>query len=650
MNSKLNSELKDKLKKYNLTSISQNPEHYAANVSIPKLANLIKIANIYYYNTGKAILTDQVYDIIRDILHERSPNNKVLKQIGAPIQDKEKVKLPYWMGSMDKIKSNTGKIIKWTQKYDGPYFISEKLDGISALLVYDVNSQPKLYTRGNGEYGQNITQLLRYIKVPNIRINKSMAIRGELIIPKKVFETKYAKDFSNARSMVSGIANSKRINVSICKDVELVVYEIIHPYGYLPSQQFELLSKYKFRVAQHQMLTEVNDEILTTTLLEFKNNSNYEIDGIIVADNNPHPRNVSGNPKYGFAFKMILTEQTANVKIIDVEWNASKHGYLKPRIQFEPVNIGGAVLSYTTGFNAKYIVDNSIGKGAVIKIIRSGDVIPYILEIIKPASRPSLPKVKYHWNPTNIDIILDNMDDNQDVIIRRLVSFFKTLSVDYLSTGLITRLVVNGYNTISKIITMNVNDFLELDGIKNRMANKLYNSIHTVIDNPIHPTVLMSASNVFSVGFGVRKLNMIFKVYPNILEKPIKQINVELINKVEGFSNKTSGQFVSKLPEFHRFLKQHPQLKIQRLEKSNKRKSRVLGKLNGYTIVITGFRDKSLHNFIESEGGAVGSGISGKVTLVIAKDPNSNSGKIKKAKDKGIKIITLTQFMSQFGD
>ena len=650
MNSKLNSELKDKLKKYNLTSISRNPEHYAANVSIPKLANLIKIANIYYYNTGNAILTDQVYDIIRDILQERSPNNKVLKQIGAPIQDKEKVKLPYWMGSMDKIKPNTGKIVKWTQKYKGPYFISEKLDGISALLIYDVNSDPTLYTRGNGEYGQNITQLLRYIKVPNIRINKSMAIRGELIIPKKVFETKYAKDFSNARSMVSGIANSKRINVSICKDIELVVYEIIHPYGYLPSQQFELLSKYKFRVAQHQMLTEVNDEILTTTLLEFKNNSNYEIDGIIVADNNPHPRNVSGNPKYGFAFKMVLTEQTANVKIIDVEWNASKHGYLKPRIQFEPVNIGGAVLSYTTGFNAKYIVDNSIGKGAVIKIIRSGDVIPYILEIIKTASRPSLPKVKYHWNPTNIDIILDNMDDNQDVIIRRLVSFFKTLSVDYLSTGLITRLVVNGYNTISKIITMNVNDFLELDGIKDRMANKLYNSIHTVIDNPIHPTVLMSASNVFGVGFGVRKLNMIFKVYPNILEKPINQINVELINKVEGFSTKTSKQFVSKLPEFYKFLKQHPQLQIQRLKKYNKRKSQVPGKLNGYTIVITGFRDKSLQNFIESEGGTISSGISGKVTLVIAKDPNSNSGKIKKAKEKGIKIITLTQFMSQFGE
>ena len=83
---------------------------------------------------------------------------------------------------MDKIKPNTGKIIKWTQKYNGPYFISEKLDGISALLVYDANSQPKLYTRGNGEYGQNITQLLRYIKVPIIKNTESMAVRGELII------------------------------------------------------------------------------------------------------------------------------------------------------------------------------------------------------------------------------------------------------------------------------------------------------------------------------------------------------------------------------------------------------------------------------------------------------------------------------------
>jgi len=630
------------LKNYNLTTISKNPEQYAQQESISKLANLIKIANVNYYNTGKPIFSDRVYDILRDILQERSPNNKVLKLIGAPIQDKEKVKLPYWMGSMDKIKPNTGKIERWVQKYKGPYFISEKLDGISALLVYTQNGTPKLYTRGNGEYGQNITQLLRYIKVPIIKNTGSMAVRGELIISKKVFGTKYARNFSNARSMVSGIANSKRINAPIARDIELVVYEIVHPHGYLPNQQFQMLAKYHFQVAQHKMLKKVDEEILTKTLLEFKNNSRYEIDGIIITDNNPHPRNSSGNPKYGFAFKMVLTEQIAEVKVIDIGWNASKHGYLKPRIQFEPVNIGGAVLSYTTGFNAKYIVENSIGKGAIIKIIRSGDVIPYILEIIKQAPRPSLPNVKYHWNSTNIDIILDNIDDNQDVVIRRLVSFFKTLKVDYLGTGLITRLVVNGYNTIYKIINMSVNDFLKLDGIKDRMANKLFNSIHSIIDNEIHPTILMSASNVFGVGFGVRKLTMIFRVYPNILQKPASQINVEMINKVEGFSDKTSKQFVTKLSEFHKFMTQHPQLKLHKLPKISNKRSR--GKLVGHNIVMTGFRDKALQDLIVSEGGNIITGVSGKTTIVIAKDLNSNSGKIKKAKQMGIKIMTPDTF------
>ena len=83
---------------------------------------------------------------------------------------------------------------------------------------------------------------------------------------------------------------------------------------------------------------------------------------------------------------MVLNEQTANVKVINVEWNASKHGYMIPRIQFESVNIGGAVLSFTTGFNGKYIVDNKIGKGAVLKIIRSGDVIPKVEKVTKIGS------------------------------------------------------------------------------------------------------------------------------------------------------------------------------------------------------------------------------------------------------------------------
>ena len=247
------------LNSYNLQYINDYPEKYAKEAKISKLAKLIKIAKETYYNTGNPILTDAVYDIIEDILRERSPNNKVLK-VGAPIPTKEKVKLPYWMGSMDKLKPNTGKVSKWAVKYQGPYFISEKLDGISALLHVDSKSDIKFYTRGNGTYGQNITHLLKYVKVPLKTLKRvgEIAIRGELIISKKTFQDKYANDNSNARSMVSGLANSKTINPVIAQDIDFVVYEIIYPKDKLASKQFEILNKLGFNVAQNTQLCGLN--------------------------------------------------------------------------------------------------------------------------------------------------------------------------------------------------------------------------------------------------------------------------------------------------------------------------------------------------------------------------------------------------------
>ena len=103
----------------------------------------------------------------------------------------------------------------------------------------------------------------------------------------------------------------------------------------------------------------------------------YEIDGVIVSDDKIYNR-TQQNPEHAFAFKMVLSEQMAEAKVVDIIWNASKDGYLKPRVRIEPVKIGGVTIEYTTGFNANYIETNRIGIGAVIQLIRSGDVIPYI--------------------------------------------------------------------------------------------------------------------------------------------------------------------------------------------------------------------------------------------------------------------------------
>ena len=86
-------------------------------------------------------------------------------------------------------------------------------------------------------------------------------------------------------------------------------------------------------------------------------------------------------PSISFAFKMILDDQTAEAKVLDVLWAPSKDGYLKPRIQIEPIDLGGVTITYATGFNAAFIEKNKINVGAVVEIVRSGDVILTLIKL-----------------------------------------------------------------------------------------------------------------------------------------------------------------------------------------------------------------------------------------------------------------------------
>jgi NAD-dependent DNA ligase len=171
-------------------------------------------------------------------------------------------------------------------------------------------------------------------------------------------------------------------------------------------EQMKLLKKYKFKVANYKVVDKLNYEFLTEYFEKRRNKSDYEIDGIVVFDNSRPYENVQGNPDYGFAFKVLLEEQKAEAIVEDVEWNVSKDGYIKPRIRIKPVKLVGTVITYATAFNAKYVVDNKLGPGAVITIVRSGDVIPDIVEVIKPSKEPKMPDIAYKWNKTKVDIIV----------------------------------------------------------------------------------------------------------------------------------------------------------------------------------------------------------------------------------------------------
>ena len=408
-------------------------------LSEKELNNIIQKANNAYYLNNQPILTDSVYDILCDYTIKRFPKNKIAKEGHTKCIEKNKVKLPYEMWSMDKIKPDTNILRNWVKTYKGPYIVSCKLDGVSGLYSTE-GGIPKLYTRGNGVVGQDISHFIPYFNLPNI---PDITLRGEFIIKKSVYIQKYAKDFSNPRNFVAGIINQKNPNPLTCMDINFVTYEVLKP-TLLPIKQMDYLNtlissqeknkKTAYDVVKYETISTITNDFLSEILLKWRSDYEYEIDGVICMNNAIYERK-SGNPLHAFAFKMVLSEQMAEAKVLNVIWTASKDGYLKPRVQIEPVVLSGVTIEYTTGFNGKFIKEHKIGMGAIIRLIRSGDVIPHIVDIIQPAKEGQMPSIPYEWNETRVDIILNNKEDDIGVREKNITLFFSNLDVDGLGAG-----------------------------------------------------------------------------------------------------------------------------------------------------------------------------------------------------------------------
>ena len=630
---------KEEIKKQ-IQNFKKNGINVLHNMSEHELTEMLKLANVLYRNF-QPIMTDNEYDIIQDYITEKYPSNKEVFKVGAPIE-KNKAKLPYEMASMDKIKPDTSALINWSKKYTGPYVVSCKLDGVSGLYSTE-GKTAKLYTRGDGKVGQDVSYLIPYLRLPK---SKGLVIRGEFIIPKLIFEIKYKTTFANPRNMVAGIINQKAVNEAI-NDVHFVAYEVIKPV-LKPSDQMGFLRVQNVETVLNKMVTALTNEMLSETLVEWRQTYAYEIDGVIVTDDKTYPRN-SGNPEHSFAFKMVLSDQIAEAKVVDVIWTPSKDGYLKPRVQIEPINLGGVRIEYATGFNGSFINDNKVGIGAVIELIRSGDVIPHIRKVTTPAEEAKMPSVPYKWNDTHVDVMLEDIESDETVKEKVITGFFRGIGVEGLSSGNIARIIDAGFDSVPKIIRMTIPDFLKVDGFKEKTATKLYNGIKQQLESTSIISI-MSASNIFGRGFSGKKTELIIEAYPDILiSTESTQEKINKIASIKGMAKKTAEAFVQAIPNFIQFIHETGlTYKISQGEIEATKEKDTSNPLFGKTIIMTGFRDASIQQLIKDVGAKLGSSVSKNTFLVLVKDLEEDSGKVLDAKRLGIPVLTLEQFKIKY--
>ena len=611
-----------------IRKIREDTYNNVNELSVEKLEEVILYANNQYYNNDKPVLTDNEYDILIDFLRLKNPKSIVLKEIGANVKSSQnKVVLDYHMGSMDKIKPPSNHLERWIKEYESPYVISDKLDGISGLLIYRDDGHINLYTRGNSREGIDISKMIKYFNLPkyeDIEIhgtNNVLAVRGELIMSKSNFNS--LSDVKTQRNTTSGIMLSKTINPELVSKVSFVTYEIIDP-KMEPISGLKKLSELGFEVVHYDRVSGISYKFLSEYFKIRREDSEYDIDGIIVSDTKKHKRNTTGNPKYAFAFKTDLDEQKAETEVLDVEWNKSKHGVYKPVIIIRSVLISGVDISRVTGFNAKYIMENKIGKGTKVEVIRSGDVIPKISKIIK-STKYKLPTGDWSWSKSGVDIIANDIDS--EIEIKNIYNFFVVLGAKGLGLRTIKKLYESGYKTIKEFFEISKEEIMDIEGFKSKSADNIVNAIKkSVIDIEIYE--LMASSNMLGSGFGIERCKKIVDVYPNILE--IKEFRIEEIICIDGFDDIMAEQFIDNYRLFINFYKE-----IKKYVILNEGRKEI--RLN---VVFSGFRDKELERELESKGVKVLNTISSKVKYLIVRDDNyEETSKVKKAKKLNIEII-----------
>ena len=375
-----------------------------------KIALIEKLNKAYYHN-DKPLVSDAEYDEIKkDILNFEKKNpeitdkNSPTKKVGfAPSEKFSKVKHLVPMLSLDNAftKEDVEDFLKKIRNYlnfekDTPIELTAepKIDGISASLIYKNNKIIRGLSRGDGEYGEDITENLLTIKdIPQIlhgeNIDKEFEIRGEVYIGKKDFE-KIKNDFANPRNAAGGSLRQKD-----SKKTALIPLKFFaHSIGDIDEKKFKthlnflnFCKKIGFKINPLTKTFSSTDELIKGYLHveEIRASLDYDIDGIVYKVNDltlqKRLGSLSSSPRWAIAHKFSSEKATTVIRKIEIQ--VGRTGALTPVAKLDPVNVGGVLVSNATLHNEDEIIRKDIRLNDTVIIQRAGDVIPQVVEVIK---------------------------------------------------------------------------------------------------------------------------------------------------------------------------------------------------------------------------------------------------------------------------
>ena len=640
-----------------------------------RMNELVALLNRYateYYTSDNPSVSDSEYDrLYRELVElETAYPDQVLAdspthRVGGKVLDGfEKYSHQYPLYSLqdafsrEELEAFDARVRK---EVAHPTYICElKIDGLSISLTYEKGILVAGATRGDGSVGENITENLKRVKDIPLTLPEELdiTVRGECYMPRASFDQvnqarqeNGESEFANPRNAAAGTLRQLDTAVVAKRNLATFLYQEASP-STRDSQEKVLkhLEQLGFVVNPKRILAENIDEIwnFIQEVGEERENLPYDIDGVVIKVNDLASQEELGftvkAPKWAVAYKFPAEEKEA--KLLSVDWTVGRTGVVTPTANLTPVQLAGTTVSRATLHNVDYIAEKDIRKDDTVIVYKAGDIIPAVLRVVE-SKRVSEEKLDIPTNCPSCDSDLLHFEDEVALrcinprcpaqIMEGLIHFASrdAMNITGLGPSVVEKLfAANLVKDVADIYRLKEEDFLLLEGIKEKSAAKLYQAIQASKENSAEKLLF---------GLGIRHVGS--KVSQLLLQHFHSIENLAQADSDEVASIESLGSVIAKSLQTY-FATEGSEILLKELKEAGvnldyKGQTVVAdAALSGLTVVLTGklerLKRSEAKSKLESLGAKVTGSVSKKTDLVVA---GADAGsKLQKAQELGIEV------------
>ncbi len=609
-----------------------------------------KIAqNKELYYKGQAQISDEEYDKLEDELRELDPQNILLQTVGSRELYGQKIKHDKKMLSLDKTYL-LDDLIFW--KKNNEIISTYKIDGSSCSIIFEKGQYKQAKTRGDGSFGENITdKIVQLPSVPlEISFKNKIEVRGEVFcteenfihLSQKMEELKLERPTSQ-RNIVAGLLGRKE-NHELCSYLDFQAFDLIADDIKMKTEveKMQTLKTWGFSIPEFVLHKNENDiKERLEEVKEFMAHGNYLIDGLVFTLNEIKLHDELGetahHPRYKMAFKFQGEAKTTVLK--SITWQISRNGTATPVAEVEEVELSGAKINRVTLHNYGMVNQYQLKAGDKIEIVRSGEVIPKFLRVIESSNNKF--KIPLECPSCSQKLFIEDIrlkcrnELCPQRVIDEFLNFIKKMNIEDLSVKRLEVLIKKKLVTdLASLYSLTREQLLSLDKVKDKLADKIISNIQA--SKNVDLVTFLSALGLS--GGAYNKCEKIVNHGYDSISKVLSLTKEKLI-EIDSFADKSATEFMDSLNEKKDLIQKLINSGVKIKPPTQKSSTRLSGKKFCITGTLS-MKRSDIEALIKDHAGLIVGSVSKNTDYLVTNDKESSSSKFQKAKSLGIPIIS----------